>query len=53
MENWREIVDLCAKGQQAMTQIEAIKAIMVNMDYEHEKIEAVCAILGIKGEKDA
>lgn len=48
--DWREIIDLCAKGQQAMTRIDAIKAIMVGMDYDHEKIEAISAILGIKKE---
>lgn len=48
--DWREIINMVANGQQAMTRIEAIKAIMVGMEYDHEKIEAVSAVLGIKKE---
>ena len=48
--NWREIIDMVANGQRAMTRIDAIRAIMAGMDYDHEKIEAISVILGIKKE---
>lgn len=51
--NWREIIDMVANGQRAMTQIEAIRAIVDGMKYDSEKLAAIRAILGIKeAEKD-
>lgn len=54
MENWREIIEMVAQGQRAMTQIEAVKRVVDEkpIKYDSDRINAVRAILGIEVEKD-
>ena len=46
--DWRELIEIVAQGQRAMTQIESIKAIIRHKKYDSDTVEAISAILGIK-----
>lgn len=43
--DWRELIEIVAQGQRAMTKLNAIKSVLKNIYNETEAINAVKAIL--------